>query len=93
MAEDERDRQDVTPPQDSGDPDQVESDPASLNSAEYVDEDRLGENPLTGAMAPPDDWSEADAYGTTPREQKEGETLDDRLEQEEPDIQPGESPP
>ncbi|WP_278314565.1 hypothetical protein [Lolliginicoccus levis] len=93
MAHDDHDRQDATPPQDTGEPDQVESDPASLSSAEYLDEERLGENPLAGAMAPPDDWTEADARGTTPEEAREGESLDDKLEQEEPEVLPGESPP
>lgn len=35
-----------TPPQDTGLPDQVETDPAALNSAEDLDEDRLQMDPL-----------------------------------------------
>lgn len=41
------------PPQDTGAPDPVETDPAALNSAEDLDEDRLRQDPLEGAMDPP----------------------------------------
>jgi hypothetical protein len=75
-----------TPPQDTGSPDAVETDPAALNSAEDLDEDRLKVDPLEAGMDPPERWSGADRFGTTPREESEGLDLDARLAEEEPDI-------
>lgn len=74
-----------TPPQDTGAPDSVEEDPAALGSAEDLDEDRLQEDPLEGGVEPPEQWSGVDRWGTTPAEQHEGEPLDERLAEEEPD--------
>jgi hypothetical protein len=80
-----------TPPQDTGLPDQVERDPAALNSAEGLDEDNLQVDPLEEGMDPPEHWVAANRWGTTPFEQSQGESLDRRLAQEEPDQQvPGE---
>lgn len=53
---------------------------------EQLDEDELATDPLEAGMDPPDDWSAADRYATTPREQRAGESLDDRLAEEQPDI-------
>ncbi|WP_210745024.1 hypothetical protein [Nocardia flavorosea] len=53
---------------------------------EQLDEDELAVDPLEEGMDPPDDWSAADRYATTPREQREGESLDDRLAEERPDT-------
>lgn len=78
----------ATPPQDTGPPDQVEQDPAALSSAEDLDEDRLGGDPLEEAADPPDNWSGADKYGTTPFEQSQGESLDSKVAAERPDVQP-----
>ena len=75
-----------TPPQDTGWPDAAETDPAALNSAEDLDEDRLRVDPLEQGIEPPERWSGADRFGTTPREQSEGPSLDQRLAEEEPDI-------
>lgn len=75
-----------TPPQDTGPPDQVETDPAGLNSSEVLDEDRIGMDPLEKGVEPPEHWSGAASYGTTPREEHQGETLDQRIRQEEPDV-------
>ncbi|WP_228814193.1 hypothetical protein [Nocardia flavorosea] len=55
---------------------------------EQLDEDELAADPLEEGMDPPDDWSAADRYATTPREQREGESLDERLAEEQPDIVP-----
>src|SRR3954452_3366392 len=49
-------------PQDTGLPDAVERDPAALNSAEDLDEDRLRLDPLEAGMDPPERWSAADKY-------------------------------
>lgn len=76
------------PPQDTGAPDAVERDPAALSSAEDLDEDRLRVDPLEEGMDPPERWSAADRRGTTPWEQANPAPLDERLAEEEPDVQP-----
>ncbi|MFC4001381.1 hypothetical protein ACFS2C_06480 [Prauserella oleivorans] len=82
----------VTPPQDTGAPDSAETDPAALNSAEDLDEDRLRVDPLEEGMDPPEHWSEADRYGMTPAEQRQGETHEQRLAEERPDVGPADVP-
>ncbi|MCP2254148.1 hypothetical protein LY13_002913 [Prauserella aidingensis] len=76
----------VTPPQDTGAPDSVEEDPAALGSAEDLDEDRLQQDPLEGGVDPPEQWSGVDRWGTTPAEEREGEPLEERLAEEQPDT-------
>ncbi len=82
----------VTPPQDTGMPDSVESDPASLSSAEDLDEDRLRLDPLEEGVEPPEHYSEATRKGMTPFEQHQGETLDERVSEEQPDFSEPEVP-
>jgi len=47
-------------------------------------------------MDPPEHWSAANRYGTTPYEESHAQDLDHRLDEEEPDVQPepdrGEAP-
>ncbi|MGO4649392.1 hypothetical protein AB4305_31285 [Nocardia sp. 2YAB30] len=83
------------PPQDTGLPDSVETDPAALNSAEDLDEDRLREDPLERGMDPPEHWSGATKYGMTPWEEGHPRPLDERLAEEEPDtpIEPSHAKP
>jgi hypothetical protein len=69
-------------------PDSVESDPAALNSAEDLDEDRLRVDPLEEGVEPPERYAFSDRYGTTPNEVRDGEPLEDRLRQERADVQP-----
>jgi len=76
------------PPQDTGRPDPVESDGAALSSAEDLDEDRLSTDPLEEGMDPPEHWTGADKYGMTPYEQSHPRPIDDRLDEEEPDVEP-----
>jgi hypothetical protein len=64
------------------------TDPVDRNAAEDLDEDRLRLDPLEEGMDPPEHWSPAMEHGTTPREEREGENLDDRLREEQPDTQP-----
>ncbi|MFE7740817.1 hypothetical protein [Nocardia sp. NPDC057455] len=80
------------PPQDTGAPDSVESDPAALNSAEDLDEDRLRSDPLEAGMDPPEHWSGVTKYGVTPWEQAHPRPIGDRLAEEEPDIDPSRVP-
>jgi hypothetical protein len=44
-----------------------------------------GDDPLDRGVAPPERWSAAMRYGTTAAEQEDGESLDQRLDEEEPD--------
>lgn len=67
-------------------PDAVGTDAAALSASEKTDEDELRVDPLEAGMDPPERWAEADHYGMTPREQRAGESLDDRLRQEQRDI-------
>ncbi|MCP2163727.1 hypothetical protein [Goodfellowiella coeruleoviolacea] len=83
----------ITPPQDTGLPDQVERDPAALNSAEDLDEDRLRLDPLEEGLDPPERWSEAQRYGTTDYEQSHRESLEQRLAEEEPEVTAPPEPP
>ncbi|GLZ28566.1 hypothetical protein Lesp02_07560 [Lentzea sp. NBRC 105346] len=55
------------------------------NAAEDLDEDRIRLDPLEAGMDPPEHWSEADKYGTTPYEQSHPRPLDSRLAEEQPD--------
>src|SRR5687767_12574921 len=56
--------------------------------SEELDEDRIGVDPLEEGVEPPERWSGVDQHGTTPNEQREGETLDERLAEERPDVEP-----
>ncbi|MFI9412161.1 hypothetical protein [Nocardia gamkensis] len=80
------------PPQDTGAPDSIESDPAALNSAEDLDEDRLRSDPLEAGMDPPEHWSGVTKYGVTPWEQAHPRPIGDRLAEEEPDVDPNRVP-
>jgi hypothetical protein len=48
--------------------------------------DRGVDDALDEGYSPPEKWSTAQDHGTTHREQLEGESLDDRLAQEEPEL-------
>ena len=75
------------------DPDTVETDAHAESSAEELDEDRLRLDPLEAGMDPPERWSGADKYGTTPYEQAHPRGLTDRLAEEEPDVTGGAADP
>ncbi|MEU3275112.1 hypothetical protein ABZ639_30045 [Saccharomonospora sp. NPDC006951] len=70
----------------------VETDPAALSSAEDLDEDSLSLDPLEEGVEPPERWSAAQRSATTPSEQRRGETLDERLAEERPDVPRDEQP-
>jgi len=65
---------DETQPQDTGD--------------SVVDDDRGLEDPLDEGYSPPEKWSAAQRFGNTPLEESMGESLDQRLEQEQPEPDP-----
>ena len=52
-----------------------------------VDDRGLSE-PLDEGYSPPEKWSVAEGYGNTPLEEELGETLDQRIAQEEPEPDP-----
>jgi hypothetical protein len=58
----------------------------TLNPSESTDSDEVRNDDGDIVVDPPDNWSEADKFGMTTREQQEGEPLDDRLAAEEPDV-------
>lgn len=47
--------------------------------------------PLDEGVSAPEGWSPGQGYGTTPREEALGETLEQRLEQEVPETDPYEA--
>ncbi|MGZ4427650.1 MAG: DUF5709 domain-containing protein [Nocardioidaceae bacterium] len=46
------------------------------------------EEPLDEGYSPPERWSAGEGYGNTPFEEEQGESLDQRLAQEEPEPDP-----
>lgn len=66
--------------------DAVNPDLTSSVGAEEFDEDRIGLDPLEAGMDPPERWAASDRFGVSADEQREGESLDQRLEQETDDI-------
>jgi hypothetical protein len=50
--------------------------------------DRGLAEPLDEGYSPPEKWSPAEGYGNTPYEEEVGETLDQRIAQEEPEPDP-----
>ena len=64
------------------DEDQPQSTGDSLTPGDRVEE------PLDEGYSPPEKWSAAQGYGNTPLEEERGESLDQRLAQEEPEPDP-----
>ncbi|MDH6283481.1 hypothetical protein [Prescottella agglutinans] len=60
----------------------------TLNVSESLDSDEVRNDDGDDVVDAPDEWSEADRFGTTLREAEQGESLDQRLAEEEPDIPP-----
>ena len=65
---------DETQPQDTGD--------------SSADSDRGLSDPLDEGYSPPEKWSVGQGYGNTPLEESQGESLDQRVEQEVPEPDP-----
>ena len=53
-----------------------------------MSDDRGLTEPLDEGYSPPEKWSVGQGYGNTPLEEELGETLDQRIAQEEPDPDP-----
>lgn len=60
----------------------------TLDASESLDSDEVRNADGDDVVDPPEDWSEADRFGTTLREAMQGESLDQRLAEEEPDTPP-----
>jgi hypothetical protein len=60
----------------------------TLNPSEGTDSDELLNDDGDIVVDPPEGWSEATKFGMTAREEREGESLDQRLAEEEPDVSP-----
>lgn len=67
-------------------------DPDQLQPEETLD-DRGVDDVLDEGMSPPERPRGVTAKGTTPAEAREGETIEDRLRQEEPEEDPGDVAP
>jgi hypothetical protein len=57
-----------------------------LNASEGTDSDELRNDDGDIVVDPPEDWSEANRFGMTARDEREGESLDHRLAAEQPDV-------
>lgn len=60
-------------------------DPVELQSAGDLDEDELGVDPLERGVEPPEQWSPVAEDPPTPREERAGNTIEERLEEESPE--------
>ncbi|RVW02878.1 hypothetical protein [Rhodococcus xishaensis] len=58
----------------------------TLNVSESLDSDEVCNADGDDVVDAPDSWSEADRFGTTLREAEQGESLEQRLAEEEPDV-------
>lgn len=72
-------------------PDETRHESADLEDFETRDASETltgdpGDDPLDTGLAPPERWSTAMRYGTTAQEQEQGESLDQLLAEEEPDV-------
>lgn len=75
-----------TPSANEVEPDaQAPEDPAALQSAQDLDEDQLDVDPLERGVEPAEHWSQVAESRPTPREQREGDTLEERLAEERTD--------
>ena len=68
-------------------------DDQTLDPFESTDSDEVRNHDGDTVVNAPDGWSEADKFGMTAREEREGESLDQRLAEEEPDVLEDAGPP
>lgn len=65
---------------------QDQEDAAAVRSAPSLDEDEIGADPLEEGIEPPEHWSTVTIDRPTPRQQREGRSLDERLAAERRDT-------
>ena len=71
----------------SGLEDDEAEDDGVLDASDTLDGDP-GDDPLDAGYLPPDRWSAGERFGTTLAEEREGESLDQLLAEEEPEPDP-----
>jgi hypothetical protein len=82
---------------DSGEPNEsyntysVDDEDQPQGEGDSLVDDRGLAEPLDEGYSPPEKWSVAEGYGNTPLEEELGETLDQRLAQEQPEPDPYEA--
>jgi Family of unknown function (DUF5709) len=72
---------------DGGDEWNVVEDDGVLDASDTLDDDRVAD-PLDTGIAAADGWAGANRFGTTPAEERAGESLEQLLAEEEPDVDP-----
>ena len=72
--------------QEDADDGYVVEDDGVLDSSDTLDDDLV--DPLDTGVAAADRWAGANRFGTTAAEERQGESLDERLSEEEPDVDP-----
>jgi len=77
----------MSQPDESADQWDAVEDDGVLDSSDTLDDDAVGD-PLDVGYEASDKWAGADRFGTTAAEQRQGESLDQLLAEEEPDIDP-----
>lgn len=65
----------------------VVEDDGVLDASDTLDDDRVAD-PLDTGVAAADRWAGANRFGTTPAEARAGESLEQLLAEEEPDVDP-----
>ncbi|MEV4123273.1 DUF5709 domain-containing protein [Micromonospora sp. NPDC049645] len=65
----------------------VAEDDGVLDASDTLDDDRVGD-PLDSGIIAEDHWTAANRFGTTPAEERAGESLEQHLAQEVPDVDP-----
>src|SRR5215213_11494181 len=66
----------------------VDDEDQPQGEGDSMSDDRGLTEPLDEGYSPPEKWSVAEGYGNTPLEEELGETLDQRIAQEEPEPDP-----
>jgi hypothetical protein len=66
----------------------VDDEDQPQSTGDSMADDRGLDEPLDEGYSPPEKWSPGQGYGNTPAEEEEGETLEQRLAQEEPEPDP-----
>ncbi|HEY3868506.1 MAG TPA: DUF5709 domain-containing protein [Actinocrinis sp.] len=63
-----------------------------LQPGDSLETDDLASDPLDTGVSPPERKPASERFGVTLAEARSGESLDQRLEQEEPDVEPRDTP-
>lgn len=66
----------------------VDSEDQPSGFGDSLSDDRGLPDPMDEGYSPPDRWSAGQGYGNTPYEEEVGESLEQRLRQEEPEADP-----